>query len=65
MVWWRFERGLMAFREGFGEFEGLVVIGCEGVTIRTKDRVFFVWRIGDDEGGGCFEWENGMGMDFV
>ena len=34
-----------------------------GVTIRTKDRVFFVWLMGDDEGGGWFEWKNGMEME--
>ena len=55
----------MAFREGFGEVKGLVVIGCEGVTSRTKDRVFSVWLMGDDERGGWFEWKNGMGVDFI
>ena len=33
------------------------------MTIRTKDRVFFVWLMGDDEGGGWFEWKNGMEME--
>ncbi len=33
------------------------------MTIVTKDRVFFAWLIGDDEGGGWFEWKNGMEME--
>ena len=36
-----------------------------GVTIRTKDRAFSVWLMGDDERGGWFEWKNGMGVDFI
>ena len=42
---------------------GILRGGCEGVTIRTKDRVFSVWLMGDDEGGGWFEWKNGMEME--